>query len=159
MQFWTLRSYSAELRLTRGSKINTGTAGIQEKESHNSLKSLKLIFIVRIKSIITLFKDFIANKNKETKSCYFTNIFTFLVLYYMKILKKHTIFSRILQLDIRLSEFGMSMVCHLDNFKRIKNIFQVKFLYVLVKLLQIMVYFITRLHQCDQGKTFGYRFN
>lgn len=101
----------------------------------------------------------IANTNKETKSCYFTNIFLFLVLYYMKIFKEHTIFSRVLQLDIRLCEFGMSMVCHLDNFKQIKNIFQVKLLYVLVKLLQIMVYFITRLYQCDQGKTFGYRFN
>lgn len=53
----------------------------------------------------------------------------------------------------------MFMVCHLDNFKRIKNIFQVKLLYVLVKFLQIMVYFITRLHQCDQGKVFDYRSN
>lgn len=49
---------------------------------------------------------------------------------YMKIFKEHTIFSRVLQLETRLCEFSMSMVCHLDNFKRIKNIFQVKLLYV-----------------------------
>lgn len=102
----------------------------------------------------------ITNTNKETKSCYFTKYFSILgFVLNMKIFKDHTIFSRVLPLYIRLCEFGMSKVCHLDNFKRIKNIFQVMLLYVLVKLLQIMVYFITRLHQCDQGKTFGYRFN
>lgn len=87
------------------------------------------------------------------------SILGFVLGLYEDIFKEHTIFSRVLQLDNRLCEFGMSMVCHLDNFKRIKNIFQVKLLYVLVKLLQIMVYFITRLHQFDQGKTFGNRFN